>query len=193
MWVNVPSNREFPNRVLRACINQYDLVGWNIATSVEEIINQPDFNETLVREWLHRKYIGVEKWTLIVADYDMAARCVDIIAMSPDFPEVTPGLIAPRIEDNDDTANKFIKELRNKKMSGWRKANGFEDRCKCRACIKEHDLRDSMFPDVPGSLSLTTFIVCPKCGNKRCPKVENHRYRCTWSNEPGQVGVPEDD
>lgn len=31
------------------------------------------------------------------------------------------------------------------------------------------------------------FIVCSKCGNKRCPKATNHEYECTGSNEPGQL------
>lgn len=29
---------------------------------------------------------------------------------------------------------------------------------------------------------------CEVCGNKRCPHHADHRYRCTGSNEPGQVG-----
>lgn len=32
------------------------------------------------------------------------------------------------------------------------------------------------------------FIICHHCGNKRCPKASNHIFRCTNSNEPGQVG-----
>lgn len=32
------------------------------------------------------------------------------------------------------------------------------------------------------------FIVCPTCGNKRCPKATNHRLACTNSNEPEQEG-----
>ena len=31
------------------------------------------------------------------------------------------------------------------------------------------------------------MILCPKCGNKRCPKAENHRNRCTRSNDVGQI------
>lgn len=38
----------------------------------------------------------------------------------------------------------------------------------------------------------TYMIVCPQCGNKRCPKAEWHGYQCTDSNEPGQVGQPEE-
>ncbi|MGY6030715.1 hypothetical protein [Phytobacter sp. AG2a] len=32
------------------------------------------------------------------------------------------------------------------------------------------------------------FVVCPDCGNKRCPKANNHRNACSGSNEPGQEG-----
>jgi hypothetical protein len=32
------------------------------------------------------------------------------------------------------------------------------------------------------------MIVCPNCGNKRCPHALNHAYRCTRSNDLGQVG-----
>ncbi len=32
------------------------------------------------------------------------------------------------------------------------------------------------------------MILCPTCGNKRCPKATNHKYDCTDSNEPGQFG-----
>ena len=35
---------------------------------------------------------------------------------------------------------------------------------------------------------MTTFIVCPKCGNKRCPHATDHNLQCTNSNEPGQEG-----
>lgn len=32
------------------------------------------------------------------------------------------------------------------------------------------------------------MILCPICGNKRCPRANDHRNSCTGSNEPGQVG-----
>jgi len=34
----------------------------------------------------------------------------------------------------------------------------------------------------------TYMIVCPDCGNKRCPQAMNHKYKCTSSNDVGQVG-----
>lgn len=34
----------------------------------------------------------------------------------------------------------------------------------------------------------TRMILCPDCGNKRCPRASDHRFGCTGSNEPGQPG-----
>lgn len=35
---------------------------------------------------------------------------------------------------------------------------------------------------------MTKMILCPECGNKRCPKASDHNNACTNSNEPGQEG-----
>ena len=52
-------------------------------------------------------------------------------------------------------------------------------------------------PVIPGCSCLTCrpltfsdsrFVVCPECGNKRCPHANDHRNACTGSNEPGQEG-----
>lgn len=47
--------------------------------------------------------------------------------------------------------------------------------CWCRTCrpVKMNDMR---------------FVVCPDCGNKRCPHANDHRNACTGSNELGQEG-----
>lgn len=37
-------------------------------------------------------------------------------------------------------------------------------------------------------LRMQRMIVCPDCGNKRCPKATDHHLECTGSNEPGQQG-----
>lgn len=46
--------------------------------------------------------------------------------------------------------------------------------CWCRTCR-------------PVTMSDMRFVVCPECGNKRCPHANDHRNDCTGSNEPGQV------
>ncbi|MEP8859114.1 hypothetical protein ABKV83_11665 [Enterobacter asburiae] len=47
--------------------------------------------------------------------------------------------------------------------------------CSCRTC------RPVTFTD-------SRFVVCPECGNKRCPHANDHRNACTGSNEPDQEG-----
>ncbi|EDS7120630.1 DUF551 domain-containing protein [Salmonella enterica subsp. enterica] len=47
--------------------------------------------------------------------------------------------------------------------------------CWCRTCR-------------PVTMSDMRFVVCPDCGNKRCPHANDHRNACTGSNEPGQEG-----
>ena len=48
--------------------------------------------------------------------------------------------------------------------------------CSCWLCRRERG------QNVP------IMVLCPKCGNKRCPHANNHDYVCTGSNEPGQPG-----
>ncbi|HGF9181669.1 TPA: DUF551 domain-containing protein [Klebsiella pneumoniae] len=40
----------------------------------------------------------------------------------------------------------------------------------------------------PVVLNDMRFVLCPDCGNKRCPRANDHRNACTGSNEPGQEG-----
>lgn len=49
------------------------------------------------------------------------------------------------------------------------------DGCWCQTCR-------------PVTMTNMRFIVCPECGNKRCPHANDHRNTCTGSNEPGQEG-----
>lgn len=53
--------------------------------------------------------------------------------------------------------------------------------CWCHSCNR--DVLVNGFP-----FALTRMILCPDCGNKRCPKANNHTFACTNSNEPNQVG-----
>ncbi|MDT7076450.1 DUF551 domain-containing protein [Citrobacter amalonaticus] len=52
--------------------------------------------------------------------------------------------------------------------------NGATD-CWCRTCR-------------PVTVTDMRFVVCPDCGNKRCPRANDHRNDCSGSNEPGQAG-----
>jgi hypothetical protein len=52
-----------------------------------------------------------------------------------------------------------------------------EARCWCHAWRREKAWRFAR-----------KMILCPDCGNKRCPKANNHGNVCTGSNAPGQPG-----
>lgn len=40
----------------------------------------------------------------------------------------------------------------------------------------------------PVTITDMRFVVCPECGNKRCPRANDHSNACSGSNEPGQEG-----
>lgn len=68
----------------------------------------------------------------------------------------------------------WLEEMREKQEDVF--ADLRAGKCGCHRCIKER----GQFP--------MHFIVCPTCGNKRCPKASDHDLACTNSNEPGQAG-----
>lgn len=51
-----------------------------------------------------------------------------------------------------------------------------EDNCECGVCRQ-----------VNGEFISDRMYVCPMCGNKRCPHVKYHGYKCSCSNDVGQV------
>jgi hypothetical protein len=56
--------------------------------------------------------------------------------------------------------------------------------CWCRRC---EDARQALLGEHALMLD-RRLIVCPVCGNKRCPCATSHELPCTGSNEPGQKG-----
>lgn len=54
-------------------------------------------------------------------------------------------------------------------------ASGSSPTCWCETCR-------------PVTLGDMRMVVCPECGNKRCPKATHHDNACTNSNEIGQKG-----
>lgn len=55
--------------------------------------------------------------------------------------------------------------------------------CYCYNCNLNYTEPGQVFPYVT-----TRMILCPTCGNKRCPHATDHKLDCTNSNEPGQPG-----
>ncbi|HBZ0852725.1 TPA: hypothetical protein MJC53_12040 [Klebsiella pneumoniae] len=78
--------------------------------------------------------------------------------------------------------------------------HGYRPECECSGCkatariCAELSANSSTNPDCwfcacrPVVLNDMRFVVCPDCGNKRCPRANDHRNACTGSNEPGQEG-----
>lgn len=60
--------------------------------------------------------------------------------------------------------------------------------CWCAEC---DETRRKAALDAGGSFSAyisRCMILCPECGNKRCPRATSHDNACTGSNEPNQPG-----
>lgn len=74
-------------------------------------------------------------------------------------------------------------------------ANSRAEALACRAAMLQGaDGNSPVSPDCwcrtcrPVTMSDMRFVVCPDCGNKRCPHANDHRNACTGSNDPGQIG-----
>lgn len=68
-----------------------------------------------------------------------------------------------------------FREIVNSSTNNCRENAETSTKCWCRTCR-------------PVTISDMRFVVCPECGNKRCPHANDHRNACTGSNEPGQEG-----
>lgn len=55
--------------------------------------------------------------------------------------------------------------------------------CYCYNCNADKLDEESGLPVV-----MLQMILCPECGNKRCPHATDHNNKCTNSNETGQKG-----
>lgn len=78
--------------------------------------------------------------------------------------------------------------------------HGYRPECKCSGCKTTSRICAELSANSPANpncwcrtcrpvvLNDMRFVVCPDCGNKRCPRANDHRNACTGSNEPGQEG-----
>lgn len=64
--------------------------------------------------------------------------------------------------------------------------------CECGKCSNELQrvIDTAIGPSASDQLNgpLNRMILCPECGNKRCPHASDHDRECTGSNDPGQPG-----
>ncbi|HHO9829358.1 TPA: hypothetical protein ACRZF4_000603 [Escherichia coli] len=87
---------------------------------------------------------------------------------------VEPVTTACKLRDAVDTIRNSGIAIDGEKIFAERDALNTPD-CWCRTCR-------------PVTVTDMRFVVCPDCGNKRCPHANDHRNACTGSNEPGQDG-----
>lgn len=61
------------------------------------------------------------------------------------------------------------------------------EKCGCFDCETEY--RRVLAEDHDDwTMNFGFMILCPDCGNKRCPRATSHNNECTGSNKPGQEG-----
>lgn len=95
-----------------------------------------------------------------------------------------PQLPQPAVQDEIDVNDPALDTHRKWMAEGWNL---------CRAAMLQSG-NSPVTPDCwcricrPVTMSDMRFVVCPECGNKRCPHANDHNNSCTGSNEPGQVG-----
>ncbi|HGH4724533.1 TPA: hypothetical protein ACJIW3_004832, partial [Enterobacter hormaechei] len=94
---------------------------------------------------------------------------------SPQCADPTKVIISFTDEGLGHGAEAHFREIVNSSTNNFRKNAETSTKCWCRTCR-------------PITLTDMRFVVCPDCGNKRCPHANDHRNACTGSNEPGQEG-----
>jgi hypothetical protein len=86
--------------------------------------------------------------------------------------------IAPATQDG---LFAMVKDARSKFESTPPAPQPVPVKCWCHKCNEHNTINGLPF-------SMTQMILCPECGNKRCPKASDHQLDCTGSNEPNQPG-----
>jgi hypothetical protein len=77
--------------------------------------------------------------------------------------------------------------LNSAPSSGGADASPTQPGCGCRLCLDKGPLIE-VLPGLSMPATMSRMVLCPTCGNKRCPHATSHSLACTNSNEPGQAG-----
>lgn len=123
--------------------------------------------------WSFQEYVELERFQEAITNHtEDKLAMVDHSGDSNNM--VEPVTTACKLRDAVDTIRNSGIAIDGEKIFAERDALNAPD-CWCRTCR-------------PITLTDMRFVVCPECGNKRCPHANDHRNACTGSNEPGQEG-----
>ena len=103
-----------------------------------------------------------------------AVKRLEVACCTAMLQGVEPVTTAYKLRDAVEIIRNSGIEIDAEKIFAERDALNTPD-CWCRTCR-------------PVTVTDMRFVVCPDCGNKRCPHANDHRNACTGSNEPGQEG-----
>ena len=124
-------------------------------------------------DWLCQEYVELERFQEAITNHtEDKLAMVDHSGDSNNM--VEPVTTACKLRDAVDTIRNSGIAIDGEKIFAERDALNAPDYW-CRTCR-------------PITLTDMRFVVCPECGNKRCPHANDHRNACTGSNEPGQEG-----
>ncbi|WP_431645848.1 hypothetical protein [Enterobacter hormaechei] len=123
--------------------------------------------------WSCQEYVELERFQEAITNHtEDKLAMVDHSGDSNNM--VEPVTTACKLRDAVDTIRNSGIAIDGEKIFAERDALNAPDYW-CRTCR-------------PITLTDMRFVVCPECGNKRCPRANDHSNACTGSNEPGQEG-----
>lgn len=133
---------------------------------------------------------------------------LDAVATNPHMHSLTTSIIAmvalelnKRLEAGNSPAQSDCCPAQNSVAPAQSPIDhGYRSECECSGCKATARTCADLSANSPANpgcwcrtcrpvvLNDMRFVVCPDCGNKRCPRANDHRNACTGSNEPGQEG-----
>lgn len=138
-----------------------------IAQGVELLSDMETGNRPERKEASRKRLAGAPGWVQSIKCADLASNTSSIVKHDPKF-------AVTYLEEKRLLLGVMTKA--DPRLIDLAKTQVINARCWCKKCqpITIHDMR---------------MVVCPVCGNKRCPKASDHELPCSNSNVPGQAGT----
>ena len=141
----------------------------NIKQQLCQFIYKKNANEKTSRTTVKQSFSS--SWKLVVSNTDNTDNNADNNVSQPQLVNVNT-----YTESLDPGCNFLAKHMLRSVSAA----------CICHKCIEENKIQaPGMEPFLLNSIMM---ILCPICGNKRCPHASDHNLACTGSNDSGQPG-----